>query len=109
MTGLVGDPAALRPLLSGERVGIVLLSSRAAAEGIKPQLLTLNFLFVCRFRNVVACSVTCQLGFTFTSSCLVVPAQVVTKKNETTTIFQMVFNLMKSNYIFFPPNTKSGA
>lgn len=78
--GSAGDPAAPRALVSGESVGIVSLSSRAAAGGIKPQLLTLNFLSACRFRNDVACSVTCQLGFTFTSSRLVVPAQVVTNK-----------------------------
>jgi len=105
---LAGDPAALRPFLSGERVGIVVPSSRAAAGGINPQLLTLNFFCACRFRNV-ACSVTCQLGFAFTSSRLVVPAQVVTKKSETATIFPTAFSLMKSDCVFSPPNTKSGA
>lgn len=81
-------------------VRIVPLSSRAAAGGINPRLLTLDFLSARRFRNVVARSVACQLGFAFASSRLVVPARVVTNKTKAPPLFQPVFNLVKSNYSF---------
>lgn len=65
-----------------------------------------NFLLVCRFRDVVACLLTCQLGFTFTSSCLAMPAQHAAK-NETSTISQTFLNPLKNN-CFSPPTQNVG-